>query len=214
MDRNQIQLEVKNFGSYGYLKCKIPTDLFKSIKEECKTAQKENKKFISGLTGHGVPNHYYLNDKNTNELNKFLDALHQLYDKQFFPPWHIGALTQQVPLFFNRPWINFQKKHEFIPNHTHDGVYSYALWVNIPYDYVDEKKYGEGGHASTFEFTFNDQLGKIRNYRIELSKKDEGTIVFFPAKMVHCVYPFYTSNKTRISISGNIQLDTGKVDGY
>ena len=214
METYQIKIEVKPFGNYGYLQSKIPEPLYKSILEECKTAEKNNKKFISGLTGHGVPKHYYLNDDNTNKLNKFLEALQIQYDEKFLSPWQIGAMTKQVPLYYNRPWINFQKKYEFIPNHQHDGVYSYALWVKIPYEYEDEKKYGEGGHASTFEFSYTDALGKIRHWRIELGKKDEGTVVFFPAKLCHCVYPFYSTNKTRISISGNIQLDTGKVDGY
>jgi hypothetical protein len=38
-------------------------------------------------------------------------------------------------------------------------------------------------------------------------KKKEGNeqkILFFPAKLQHCVYPFFKSNETRITISGNI----------
>ena len=46
---------------------------------------------------------------------------------------------------------------------------------------------------------------------IKLNKKDEGRIVFFPAPMEHIVYPFYTSDEFRISISGNILLNTKKL---
>jgi len=32
-------------------------------------------------------------------------------------------------------------------------------------------------------------------------------MVFFPSQLQHVVYPFYSSNKERISISGNVMLD-------
>ena len=40
---------------------------------------------------------------------------------------------------------------------------------------------------------------------------DEGTMLFFTANRPHQVYPFYTSNKTRVSISGNIVLNSRTV---
>ena len=39
----------------------------------------------------------------------------------------------------------------------------------------------------------------------------EGTMLFFPAKLQHCVYPFYNCDEDRISISGNIKLNTAKL---
>ena len=32
-------------------------------------------------------------------------------------------------------------------------------------------------------------------------------MLFFPAKLMHSVYPFYECDKERISISGNIRFD-------
>ena len=32
-------------------------------------------------------------------------------------------------------------------------------------------------------------------------------MLFFPAKLMHTVYPFYNCDKERISISGNINFD-------
>ena len=40
---------------------------------------------------------------------------------------------------------------------------------------------------------------------------NENTILFFPALLNHTVYPFYLSDEERISISGNICLDTSQV---
>ena len=37
-----------------------------------------------------------------------------------------------------------------------------------------------------------------------LDKKFEGTMLFFPSWLQHQVYPFYTSDEKRVSLSGNI----------
>ena len=42
----------------------------------------------------------------------------------------------------------------------------------------------------------------------ELSPKDEGRLLFFPGKLKHCVYPFYDCDEERISVSGNILVDS------
>ena len=44
--------------------------------------------------------------------------------------------------------------------------------------------------AGDFEFEYLDSLGDIRNIAYKLSKDYEGTMLFFPAKLRHCVYPF------------------------
>ena len=40
-----------------------------------------------------------------------------------------------------------------------------------------------------------------------MGKRAEGTMVFFPSKLQHGVYPFYDNDEQRISISGNIILE-------
>ena len=47
-----------------------------------------------------------------------------------------------------------------------------------------------------------------------IDKTWEGTIVMFPSWLNHSVYPFYTSDDYRISISGNIvvKIEDG-IDG-
>ena len=41
---------------------------------------------------------------------------------------------------------------------------------------------------------------------INLTKEDEGTIIFFPSQLIHQVYPFFTSEEERVSIAGNVQV--------
>jgi len=106
-------------------------------------------------------------------------------------------------------WVNFQKKHEFNPVHVHDGLFSFVIWHKVPYTMADEKarfphmKESEirAGH---FAFLVINELGQIQSQCIAADKEWEGKMVMFPASMNHLVYPFYTSDEQRISISGNI----------
>ena len=64
---------------------------------------------------------------------------------------------------------------------------------------------------SSFEFHHMDILGQMCRYTYEMNPKMEGTMLFFPSKLSHCVYPFYNCDEDRISISGNIGLNTAKL---
>ena len=109
-------------------------------------------------------------------------------------------------------WVNFQKETEFNPIHSHSGVFSFVIWVKIPTDWREQHALpisanSNAPRASDFEFRYTTMLGDISNYIYLLDKEVEGHMLFFPAKLMHEVYPFYNCDKERISISGNILYD-------
>ena len=60
-------------------------------------------------------------------------------------------------------------------------------------------------HASDFQFVWSEEDTDVSmNTNFLLSPEDEGRMLFFPAKLQHQVYPFYGTDKKRITISGNI----------
>jgi Putative 2OG-Fe(II) oxygenase len=106
-------------------------------------------------------------------------------------------------------WINFQKKHEFFQPHTHNGIFSFALWLKVPYLIQDEIKFcSKRNHridtTATFNFIYTDALGRITPHTIPVDKTYENKIIVFPGDMTHSVNPFYTSDEYRIVVSGNI----------
>jgi hypothetical protein len=111
-------------------------------------------------------------------------------------------------MLFNT-WVNFQKKHEFNPIHTHDGIFSFVIWHKVPFKKEDEyarfpnmkEDQIKAGH---FAFIVSGQLGNIIQHDMCIDKTWEGKMAFFPANLNHIVYPFYTSDEYRISISGNV----------
>ena len=104
-------------------------------------------------------------------------------------------------------WVNIQKKHEFNPVHTHAGKLSFVIWVKVPYTYEDEcnsvaaKGVNEEPVAGCFEFLYTNILGQIERFTYPPT---ENILLIFPANLHHLVYPFYTSDEERISISGNL----------
>ena len=117
--------------------------------------------------------------------------------------------TGEVKL--NSVWVNFQKKYEFNPLHSHTGMYSFVIWLKIPFDMESELLNGPGNEsynnlAGTFQFMYFDSTGQAKPYTVYADKKYENTMLVFPAGMFHCVHPFYTSDDYRISVAGNFGI--------
>ena len=97
-------------------------------------------------------------------------------------------------------WINFQKKHEFNPFHSHSGALSFVLWMKIPYKYEDEcntpntQNLGNQPCSGAFSFYYTSVLGSVSHYDYLLDPSLEATLLVYPASLSHQVYPFYTSD--------------------
>ena len=56
-------------------------------------------------------------------------------------PVHINTLLRpETELILDQLWVNYQYKTEFNPYHDHAGVYSFAIWMKIPYSWEQQKK--------------------------------------------------------------------------
>jgi hypothetical protein len=200
------KLELPNF---GVIHSRLPKQLYDSLMKEILSIKKPKPRgpglfidyentMISNLTEKGVSEHYFISEKNTYKIYEVIQKMIDKY-KEVFPNYLDGIkyLDRNVPLGFKTPWVNFQKKNEYLPLHEHGGVLSYNIWMKIP-------------TKSIFEYNYNSIIGKNLIHRINLTEKDEGRIVLFPAQLQHVVYPFYNSNKIRMSIAGNILLNTNE----
>ena len=138
------------------------------------------------------------------------------YNQEFSNLGDNIPVNQKHPYYLRTFWVNYQKQNEFNPIHDHNGVYSFVIWMKIPTKHDEQNKnpisLNSNTHAiSAFEFHYLDILGQNISHIYEMNPEMEGTLVFFPAKLNHCVYPFYNCDEDRISISGNISLNTTKI---
>ena len=124
----------------------------------------------------------------------------------------VHSTTQQFPVKLSSMWVNYQKQHEFQPVHTHSGLYSFVVFMKIPTRYEDQLKFRNTEKTnskqcvSNFQFQYINNLGKINTYSYNMSPEKEGTILFFPSRLNHTVYPFYQCEEDRITISGNLSF--------
>ena len=132
-------------------------------------------------------------------------------DKGADPDTLNATVGIKTKILLNRFWVNYQYKTEFNPFHNHSGLYSFVIWMKIPYSWEDQKKLPQFRDikekdikAGNFEFEYTDSLGDVITRGYNLSPKFEGYMVFFPARLRHCVYPFYEKEEPRISIAGNL----------
>ena len=144
-----------------------------------------------------------------------LKPLCEKYKEEFENMGDDIGVSGSHPYYLHSWWVNYQNQTEFNPGHTHGGVYSFVIWMKIPTHYKDQQKLpissnSTSGVISNFEFSYIDLFGRIRSYEYLMRPELEGTLVFFPAKMVHQVYPFFECDEERISISGNILVNTAK----
>ena len=128
-----------------------------------------------------------------------------------------GLKDARLDPYLETIWVNFQKKGEFQPIHSHTGVFSFVIWMDIPYHSKDEAKLPLAKSScpnppgGNFSFAYSDGISRtVKEQFIEMSPDMNGHCCFFPSNLAHQVYPFYTSDKDRISISGNIMYRTGE----
>jgi|TARA_B110000858_G_scaffold141791_1_gene160939 hypothetical protein len=203
---------VQNFNNYGILTRQFTSEELLPVQNEIEKIKNNFESSISmnsSLIGNIEKEYRLLDSKD--HLENLIMPLVREYDNTYNYLSRSVVLLQDVPLRLTNAWVNFQSKNEFNPNHDHDGIFSFVIWTHVPYNMNTEKdsapgKYSKNNLAGAFEFQYTNILGDIQSHTIHIDKSVENTIVLFPAKLRHCVYPFYTSNDYRISVSGNFML--------
>jgi hypothetical protein len=182
----------------------IKDEIFK-IQSNFDSAEPNNDKLI----GH-LKQEYKLTDC-IEHLNTVLYPMIRGYNNEYNDfVSRYNVLSDNRPLVLSGAWVNFQKKHEFNPIHLHDGIFSFALWVKVPYLNADEMeiypKIKNKAKTAAFNFHYLDGLGKQTTHTIPADNFFENKVVIFPAELSHSVNPFYTSDDYRISVSGNFKF--------
>ena len=198
----------------GYLEVDLSEEELQPIKQEITKIQKNFTKNIehnSSLAGN-IEKEYLLLDSRA-YLNNLVFSYLKEYDKITEFTQRIAMLTDDCPMIIDRPWVNFQKKYEFNPPHNHSGIASFVIWIQIPYNIQDEintvqSKKSLNPSAGHFSFHYTNVLGEISHCKIAADKKMENKLLIFPARLTHSVYPFFTSDDYRISVSGNVKYFT------
>jgi hypothetical protein len=188
----------------------LPEYEFNKLKESIKQAKEDSININDKLIGHVKEEYLIQNyDKSIEDFIISCATQNAVYDS-----WKdLDVLSQSAPIFLNRLWVNFQKKHEFNPPHFHSGFVSFVIFVQIPYDLKKEEETfknvgGFNSHNFTSKLSFLNvgSDGQIKCTPVDVDKSFEGKMLIFNNQQMHEVYPFYTSDDYRITVSGNLKF--------
>jgi len=108
-------------------------------------------------------------------------------------PWDFESTSNITPfLKLRNLWVNYQRRGEYNPVHTHSGVVSFVVFIDIPYGSEEREQ-----HKSNGSFQLESEV-------LPVDKSWNGAILLFPSSTKHAVYPYYTTDKERITVAGNI----------
>lgn len=182
-------------------------NILKSRADKIRSNFETEVNYNKNLAGN-IKKEYDLNDL-ISQCEPFILDVCKFYKNSY--PAYKPQLVTQSKIVLKDLWINFQKKYEFNPVHNHTGLFSFVIWLDIPYSIKDELDKGPGKESNNnlaghFEFSIRNTLGEHTTLPIPADKSYNGKICVFPSAMPHSVYPFYTSDDYRITVSGNVNF--------
>lgn len=138
-----------------------------------------------------------------------LMPLVQEYFNQFGTPF-LHKTSNYHDLVLNRLWTRASTEGDYQSLHDHQGVFTFVVWMKIPFDGEKERTV-QGGfrpHASDFGLVYTSTCGSLSKQNWTLTPEMEGTILLFPSDINHIVYPHFTTKEYRISVAGDISLNS------
>lgn len=194
------------FPNFGFVQDAVPKNILDELHTVVADSQTDKYRILSKKLAGNIESTFQL--PNLQKLESYLINLCQQYSA-------VNDLTQTTKnlgsdfLTLDNCWVNIQKKNEFNPIHSHDGDFSFVIWLTVPYDITEEHACGNAIHSNSprngmFSFFYSNIFGEIREAAFPVDNTYEGKIFLFPGCLSHMVYPFQTSEKQRVSISGNL----------
>jgi hypothetical protein len=220
MTKRQMEYHNNRFNNVGFLSVKLDQHLMDPIQKEINNLLKTNfldKDMYKVKLAGNVEREYGVPEL-TDYMNKLIIPFADIFreENNIYVEHQWLSSKGRMNLRCSEPWINFQKKGEFNPTHTHSGVLSYVIWIKIPYNIQDELNlpFVKGSNtpsAGTFRFYYTNTLGSQQWETLYCDKSMNNTLLVFPSDMPHEVFPFYTSDEYRITLSGNLEFDDKEV---
>lgn len=206
---NNSELGYHSLGyNYGYYIDKAPQNVLEELGQQINILQSnfnKGKKHNNELAGE-IKHEYKIFPQF--QTKQYIQNLTQRFENE---SQYASTNYNPLPILkFDDLWVNFQRKYEYNPMHSHSGVYSFVIWYQIPYLLENERsQFGYKSnpsdiHHGQFHFVFANE-NNIIVYPLDIDKSKEGYVAIFPSNLKHTVYPFYSSDGYRITIAGNIK---------
>jgi hypothetical protein len=190
----------------------IPNDIYENL---LKFSKDKSKKYNSDLAGN-MKEEYCLS-KYCSYIEPFILNKLSNADLLFSYFKNLKILHgDDLNLILSSFWVNYQKKYEFNPFHIHFGIFSFILFIKIPFLYDQEKLISPGAESAenksgklNFYYLDSNEPGGIKQVNLNIDKTWEKTGLIFKSSLPHSVYPFFSEGE-RITMSGNLLFNNAK----
>ena len=200
------------FLGQSILKYEVPLDIFTTInkiyqnnfdtldpanKQLVGKIKNEHSLFYGGKDESKMKNH---NKLTSDVLKYFMDMF------KHYLNWN---KIRDYELHLNSIWVNQMKEHEYNPVHIHRGTLftglSSVMILSLPSTYGKEYSNDEVPQNGKLQIlgAANGQFAKV-DFQPSLKVRD---FFIFPYDMRHCVYPFNSTNETRITLAANCDVN-------
>jgi hypothetical protein len=207
-----ITVGANHFPNQGFWMHEFTDEELKPLRDEIDRMHENPKNFrdfrrdlagnIAGSLGVSQPVIAY--------LEELIMPIAAAYDQEFGYVKKVKSHLHQGPMTMaDQCWVNFQRAAEFNPMHSHSGVFSWVIWLEVPYLVKEQQSMGPGPLSNTpvagsFEFNYTGCLGDQYQHHLNADATWRNRMALFPSRLNHCVYPFYNTDQVRISASGNL----------
>ena len=191
------------FPNLGYVRTSVDDRSLQLLKAWVDTIDHNTTTINHSHVGTIAREYEITSDPVKQELSNILGPMVQQYctDMHF--------TVDQRPMGLTTAWCNLQTSGEYFAAHTHAGVCSFSLWLEVPFTQADEREWREargksGRETASFQFHYTDALGRITPNVLEVDRSWENEVIVFPGEMMHSVTPYYSTDARRVVVSGNI----------
>lgn len=217
----------KYFPALGYIQDTISDDLLPNVRENVDQILNDfslGKK--SPLLPGNIKHEYVIDDEKSLEE---VSSLVIPYVREYVKVWPnscrtaIRSVHSDVILDFSldEVWVNFQREGEIIPPHINNGLYSFVIWLDIPYDRrkLRETDFGVSSlnnMAGDFLFYVTNSNGENLMKPVICSKEYNNTLLIFPSNITHTDYQFKRTSENeslyKVSLAGTVSLKPSEED--
>lgn len=156
-------------------------------------------------------------DEFTAEIERLLIPYFSKYIEILSNVWKTNVKDPSDGRFnykLTKMWINYQRRIESNPIHSHSGDLSFVIYVDVPKAIHEEKTRGQKHAPGSITFTYGYGLSREEDSQVikDLDSTSAtshvpvtGEMFIFPSWLPHYVLPFY-SDVVRKSVSGNLHF--------
>ena len=206
----QYTREVKHY-AFGPLVTvqTIHPDLLKTMKQLARVAKREkhrHNKYLAGL----IAEEYRFKLEDNKKVAAMFGPHIDEYIKQgmTYSGGDYRQLLEDGAAVLQGTWVNYMKAGEFNPPHTHGGLISMILYLDVP-ELIDQSAKEVEGNTLPGAVSFRWGENQPLSINLAAAAPKTGELYIFPAHVEHQVTPFYV-DCTRISVSSNWEIGDKK----